>query len=229
MKISVVGVGGMGKSLALRLGQLGHEVNLASARGPVALSGLSAELGATPIEVEEAAAAELVLLAIPTKSMPALPRKLFAHASRDLVVVDLANYHPELRDGRIEAIEDGLLESEWVVRQLGRPVIKAFNTIFARSLLEKGASKGTPARVALPVAGDSVAGKALVLRLVEALGFDAIDAGRLADSWRLSTGTPAYCKDLTAPELERALAAAERTQVAEYRRAEEARIRRSLG
>jgi predicted dinucleotide-binding enzyme len=229
MKIGIIGTGSMGTTLARHLARLGHEVSIANSRGPESLSALATEIGATPLSVAEAAkAGEVVILAIPTKAVAALPRAPFAKLSSRVVVIDIGNYHPELRDGHIEAIDQGLLDSQWVAQQLGHPVIKAFNTIFARSLLEKGAPKGTPGRIALPVAGDPSVARATVLRLVDDLGFDPVDAGDLDDSWRQGTGTPAYCRDLDAPALRRALAEAERSRVAEYRAEQEARIRRSL-
>jgi predicted dinucleotide-binding enzyme len=115
-----------------------------------------------------------------------------------------------------------------VEKQIGHRVVKAFNNIFARSLDEKGVPKGTPGRIALPVAGGSQDARATVLRLVDDLGFDPIDAGDLTEAWRQATGTPAYCKDLDAAAMRRALARAERSRVAEYRADEEARIRRSI-
>jgi predicted dinucleotide-binding enzyme len=72
-------------------------------------------------------------------------------------------------------------------------VIKAFNNILATSLLEKGVPTGRAGRIALPVAGDPGDAKATVLRLVDDLGFDPVDAGELDDSWRQQPGTPAYC------------------------------------
>jgi predicted dinucleotide-binding enzyme len=84
-----------------------------------------------------------------------------------VVVIDVGNYHPELRDGRIDAIDRGMLDSQWVAQQIGRPVIKAFNNIFAKSLLEKGVPRGTRGRIALSVAGDSSDAKSAVLRLVD--------------------------------------------------------------
>jgi predicted dinucleotide-binding enzyme len=146
----------------------------------------------------------------------------------NVVVIDIGNYHPELRDGQIDAIDQGLLDSQWVAQQIGHPVIKAFNNIFAKSLLENGAPKGTPGRIALPVAGDSLEARATVLRLVDELGFDPVDDGDLNDSFRQGTGTPAYCKDLDAAALRRALAEADRGRVAQYRSQEEARITRAL-
>src|SRR5256885_7960597 len=118
--------------------------------------------------------------------------------------------------------------SQWVAQQIGRPVIKAFNNILAENLLEKGAPRGTKGRIALPVAGDLSDAKALVLRLVDDLGFDLVDAGDLDNSWRQQTGTPAYCQDLEAAALRRALAEADRPRIAEYRAEQEARLRKLM-
>ena len=229
MKIGIIGAGSMGVTLGRHLVKLGHDVAIANSRGPESLALLAAEMGATPASVVDAAkAGQIVILAIPTKAVADLPRDLFANVPDSVVVVDIGNYHPELRDGRIDAIERGLLDSQWVAQQIGRPVVKAFNNIFAKSLLERGVPKGTAGRLALSVAGDSPGARAAVLRLVDDLGFDPVDAGELDNSWRQQTGTPAYCKDLDATALRRALAEADRTRIAEYRAEEEARIRRHI-
>jgi predicted dinucleotide-binding enzyme len=226
MKIAIIGAGSMGTILARHLARLGHPVSISNARGSASLTALAAEIGATPASVADAVnGAEIVFLAIPTKAVPELPRGLFANASDSVVVIDLGNYHPELRDGRIDAIDQGMPDSRWVAQQIGRPVIKAFNNLYAASLLEKGAPRGTKGRIALPVAGDSPDAKATVLRLVDDLGFDAVDGGTLDDSWRQQTGTPAYCRDLDAAALRRALAEADPSRVSEYRAEQEARIR----
>jgi len=229
MQIGIIGAGSIGGTLARHLVRLGHQVSIANSRGPESLTALAAGIGATPVTVADAArAGEIVILAIPTKAVVDLPRELFANVPASVVVIDCGNYHPELRDGRIEAIDRGLPDSQWVAQQIGRPVVKAFNSIFARSLLEKGVPRGTPGRIALPVAGDPPEARETVLRLVDELGFDPVDGGALADSWRQQTGTPAYCRDLGAAALRHALAGAERNRVAEYRADEEARIRKSL-
>jgi predicted dinucleotide-binding enzyme len=98
-------------------------------------------------------------------------------------------------------------------------VIKVFNNIYFKSLLEKGTPKGTPGRIALPVAGDPPNARARVLRLVDELGFDPVDAGSLDESWRQQPGTPCYAKDLEAPQLKEALAAVHRSGIPEYRKA----------
>jgi predicted dinucleotide-binding enzyme len=218
----------MGGVLARHLAKLGHHVSIANSRGPESLAALAAEIGGTPVSIFDAAkAGEIVILAIPTKAAADLPRGLFANVPDSVVVIDTGNYHPELRDGHIDAIDLGMLDSQWVAQQIGRPVIKAFNNILAKSLLEKGVPSGTKERIALPVAGDSPEAKAAVLRLVDDLGFDPVDSGVLDDSWRQQTGTPAYCRDLEAAALRRALADADRTRIAEYRAEREASLSRS--
>jgi len=228
-RIGIIGAGSMGGTLARHLAKLGHHVSIANSRGPESLIALAAEIGVTPVSVADAAkAGEIVILAIPTKAVTDLPQGLFANVPSSVVVIDIGNYHPELRDGHIEAIDRGMPDSQWVAQQIGHPVIKAFNNIFAKSLLEKGVPRGTGGRIALSVFGDSPDAKAAVLGLIDDIGFEPVDGGVLDDSWRQQPGTPAYCHDLEAVALRRALAEADRSRVAEYRAEEEARIRRSL-
>jgi len=229
MRIGVIGAGSMGGILARHLAKLGHHVSIANSSGPASLTALATEIGATPVSVGDAVqAGEIVILAIPTRAVLELPKAMFANVPGSVIVIDIGNYHPELRDGRIEAIDRGMLDSQWVAQQIGRPVIKAFNNIFAQSLLEKGAPRGTKGRIALPVAGDSPDARAAVLRLVDELGFDLVDGGDLDNSWRQQPGTPAYCRDLEAAALRHALAEADRSRITEYRTEQEVRIRKSL-
>ena len=229
VRIGVIGAGGMGGILARHLAKLGHHVSIANSRGPESLTALAAEIGATPVSVVDAAnAGEVVIISIPTKAVTDLPRELFANVPGSVVVIDTCNYHPELRDGRIDAIDRGMPDSQWVAQQIGRPVIKAFNNIYAKSLLEKGVPRGTTGRIALSIMGDSLGAKATVLRLVDDLVFDPVDGGDLDASWRQQTGSPAYCQDLDAAALRRALSEADRSRIAEYRAEQEARIRRYI-
>jgi predicted dinucleotide-binding enzyme len=215
MDIGIIGSGNIGSTLARDLTKLGHRVSVANSRGPASLQSLAAETGATAATVEQAARArDVVIIAVPEKAVPQLPRDILAASSA--VVVDTGNYYPS-RDGRIAEIEDGLAESEWVARVLGVPVVKAFNNIVAPSLATRGVPAGTPGRVCLSVAGDDPRAKEAVLGLLDALGFDGIDAGSLADSWRQQPGSPAYCRDLDADELSTALAQADAGEIARYR------------
>lgn len=225
MRIGIIGAGNMGRAIARHCVRLGHNVSIANSRGPESLTALAAEIGAASVSVVDAAnAGEIVIIATPTKAILDLPRTLFANVPGSVVVIDIGNYHPQLRDGRIDTIERGMLDSQWVAQRIGRPVIKAFNNILAKSLLEKGVPRGTAGRIALSVVGDSLDAKAAVLRLVDDLGFDPVDGGDLDNSWRQQPGTPAYCRDLGADALRRALAEADPSRIAEYRAEEEARI-----
>jgi predicted dinucleotide-binding enzyme len=219
MNIGIIGAGMIGETLARRLVQLGHQVAIANSRGPETLRSLASEIGATAATVLEAArSGEIVVITIPERSVPDLPRDLFAGIAAEVVVIDTGNYYPS-RDGRIPAIEQGQPESAWVAEQIGRPVIKAFNNIFFKSLLENGRPKGTPDRIALPVAGDPLEARAKVMRLVDELGFDPVDAGGIEESWRQQPGTPCYTRDSNAAQLEVALKSAVRSRVPEYRQA----------
>jgi predicted dinucleotide-binding enzyme len=215
MDIGIIGSGNIGSTLARRLTALGHQVLIANSRGPASLAAVAAETGATAATVEQSARAQdVVIIAVPEAAAPKLPRDILAATSA--VVVDTGNYYPS-RDGRIAEIEGGLTDSEWVARVLGVPVVKAFNNIVADSLATRGVPAGTPGRICLSVAGDDPRAKELVLSLINALGFDGIDAGTLADSWRQQPGTPAYCRDLDADALKAALAQADAGQIAGYR------------
>jgi 8-hydroxy-5-deazaflavin:NADPH oxidoreductase len=217
MKIGIIGAGHIGGTLARRLTALGHDVSIANSRGPETLAALARETRARPVTVEEAArAGDVVIVTIPEKSVPRLPAGLFAGVPDDVVVVDTGNYYPQ-RDGRIDPIEKGTTESRWVSQQLGRPVVKAFNSIYARSLLERGKPRGTPGRIGLPVAGDNRRAKDVVIGLVEELGFDGMDAGSLDESWRQQPGTPVYCTDLDAEGVRRALGEAKKDRSGGFR------------
>ncbi len=225
MKIGIIGAGHIGSVLARHLVELDHEVSIANSRGPESLRLIAAQTGATAVRAEDAPkGADVVIVTIPEKAVVDLSRTLFDGVPEDVVVIDTGNYYPEYRDGHIAAIDGGLLDSQWVERTLGRPVVKAFNNIFFQSLDEKGMRAGTPGRVALSVAGDRPHDKQVALELIEQLGFDAIDAGELSDSWRQQPGTPAYCHDLDAAGLRRALAEADPSRIAEYRAAADRQV-----
>jgi predicted dinucleotide-binding enzyme len=217
MNIGIIGAGQIGGTLARRLTVLGHKVFVANSRGPETLASLAAETGATPVSAAEAARnGELLVVTIPLKNVPNLPRGLFDGVPEDVVVVDTCNYYPRQRDGRIDAIDGGTLESRWVEQQLGRPVIKAFNNIYAKHLLELGRPAGAAGRIALPVAGDDDKTKSIVLHLVDELGFDGVDAGGLDESWRQQPGTPVYTKDFDTRGVKRALSEATRERKPEF-------------
>ena len=219
MHIGIIGAGLIGETLARRLTQLGHQIAIANSRGPQTLRDLASEIGATAATAAEAARyGEIVVITIPERAVPDLPRGLFAGVPADVIVIDTGNYYPT-RDGSIPAIEQGQPESAWVAGHIGRPVIKAFNNIYFSSLRDNGRPKGSPDRIALPVAGDPIEARTKVLKLVDELGFDPVDAGGIDESWRQQPGTPCYTQDHKAVDLKAALAAAVRSRVPEYRKA----------
>lgn len=206
MKIGIVGAGNIGQVLAEHFTQRGHDVSIANSRGPDSLREVERTTGAKAVEAREAVkGAELVVVTIPEAKVPGLPKDLFAGVPASVVVVDTGNYYPQQRDGRIEAIEKGMPESRWVEQQIGRPVVKAFNNIYAAHLRKNGKPKGTAGRIALPVAGDDHRAKSVVMKLIDEIGFDAVDSGAIDDSWRQQPATPVYTADLDADALRAAL------------------------
>ncbi|MCX5385806.1 NADPH-dependent F420 reductase [Streptomyces sp. NBC_00083] len=219
MKIGIIGAGNIGGNLTRRLTALGHQVSVANSRGPHTLSALAEETGATPVTVAEAAdGAQVVVVTIPLKHVPDLPKGLFDKAADGVAVIDTGNYYPKERDGRIDAIEDGdgLTESRWTEQHIGHPVIKVFNGTYAQDLLERPRPQGDPERIAVPVAGDDEAAKRLVRELVDELGFDTVDAGGIDDSWRQQPATPVYGLRGGVEEVTAALAAAPRERPAAH-------------
>jgi len=218
VKIAIIGTGNIGGTLTRRFTQMGHEVSIANSRGPETLEDLAAETGAIPCNVREVVRdAQVVVVTIPEKNIPNLPENLFVKVPEDAVVIDTGNYYPKQRDGNIAEIEAGMPESRWVESRLGHSVIKVFNNIYARHLLERGLPAGEPGRIALPVSGDNPSAKKTVMQLVDQLGFDAVDVGGLDESWRQQPGTPCYGADLNAGGLREALRTASPNRKPEWR------------
>ena len=219
MKIGIIGAGNIGGALTRRLTALGYTVLVANSRGPESLANLAAETGAIPVPIAEIGRhVKMVIVSIPLKNIPNLPSGVLDGLPAGVVVVDTSNYAPKQRDGKIEEIENGMTESRWTEVHLGHPVVKAFNTIGPQHLLTLGKPAGAPGRTALPVAGDDALAKAVVIELIEQLGFDAVDAGGLDDSWRLQLGTPVSGhSDLDVEGVRKALAEASPERPPEWR------------
>jgi predicted dinucleotide-binding enzyme len=190
--VAFIGSGSLGGAVARLAVEAGYDVVLSNSRGPETLGDVVAELGprasaATPSVA--AAAAELVVIAVPVAAFSDLPAGQLAGKT----VIDTSNYGPE-RDGRIPELDDqSLTSSELLQRSLaGADVIKAFNTIYYKHLPSLARRAGAPDRSSLPIAGDAEAAKAQVTEFVISVGYDVVDAGSLADSWRQATGTPVW-------------------------------------
>lgn len=222
MKIGIIGAGAIGSALARHFARIGHDVSVANSRGPKSLEAFAAELAVRAVTVESASRDnDVVVVSIPQKAVVDLSPDLFRGVPASVVVIDTNNYYPQLRDGHIAALEAGELDSVWVSSLLGRPVVKCFNNIVAASLRDGGLPRGAPGRIALSFAGDDASAKAVVSELVDAIGFDPVDAGPLSESWRQEPGTAAYCRDLSADALKAALAEAKASERAAVRTAAE--------
>lgn len=191
--IGIIGSGLVGKAVAHLSVAAGFNVVISHSRGPESLSGLIQELGplARAGTVEEAiAAADIVSLAIPLANFQALPAdKLIGK-----VVLDQTNYYPGLGDFRRTDLDNAeLTSSELVQRHLeGAKVIKGIHNLGWIHMQYNARPKGDAKRTTLPIAGDDAVAKEIVGRFIEAVGYDVVDAGSLADSWRIEPNTPIY-------------------------------------
>lgn len=216
MKIGLLGTGYIGKTLALKLPAAGHDLKIANSGGPDTIDAELLANGACAVTAAEAMTdIEVAIVSIPLKALPNI-RHLMDALPEGVVVIDTSNYFPG-RDGHIAEIDDGQVEGEWVSAQLGRPIVKAWNTIGWDSLANKGKPEGDPDRITVPVAGDRQEHRDIAIRLVNDTGFDGYDAGVLAESWRLQPGAPVYTTDLTHDEMGPALASTERHRLPKRR------------
>jgi hypothetical protein len=188
--IGLIGAGMIGGTVARLAVAAGYDVVVSNSRGPQTLTGLVDELGsharaATPAEAAEAS--DLAVAAVPLKayrSVPPLAGK---------VVIDTGNYYPS-RDGQFPELDNGSTTSSELLQQHlpGAKVVKCFNNIFFNHLQALARPSGSAERTALPIAGDDAQAKAAVAAFLDAIGYDAVDAGPLADGRRFQPGTPLY-------------------------------------
>ena len=190
--LGIIGSGNIGSAVARLAVAADMKVVIANSRGPESLQDLIAELGplAEAGTVEEAASAgDAVVLSIPLKAVKNLPEGLLAGK----LVLDTSNYYPS-RDGRIQELDDSTVTTSEMVRGLlgTDQYVKVFNNITAAHIPALARPEGAADRSALPIAGDDAAAKAEAAAIIRQLGFDAVDAGSLAESWRFEPDTPAY-------------------------------------
>ncbi|MGF9693735.1 NAD(P)-binding domain-containing protein [Rhizobium sp. 0TCS1.26] len=228
MKIGILGTGHIGKTLVHRLSAAGHEVKVANSRGPETIGQDVLSSGGRAVAASDAVRyVDALILSIPLNRIAGIA-PLLAGLPEDMVVIDTSNYYP-LRDEKITAIENGAVESLWVVEQIGRPIAKAWNAIGSDSFARLNTLPGSPNRIAIPVAADRERDRRVAMALVEDTGFDAVDAGPLEQSWRQQPGAPAYCTDLTKGEMPRALEAAEKERLPKRRDLAVAAIMERIG
>lgn len=191
--LGIIGSGLVGKAVAHLAVSAGYQVVLSNSRGPESLSELVQALGplARAGTVEEAiAAADIVSLAIPLATFETLPANKLAGK----VVLDQTNYYPGMGDFRRADLDNGDLTSSELVQQhlQGAKVVKGVHNLGWHHMQYSARPKGHVERTTLPIAGDDTAAKQAVTRFIQAVGYDVVDTGSLADSWRIEPNTPIY-------------------------------------
>lgn len=209
MRIGIIGAGLIGRAVAQLFIAAGHEVMLSNSRGPHTMSDVLKDIPRSLVGTIEDAAqfGEVVLVAIPLKHYRSVP----ANWLKGKTVMDANNYYPE-RDGHIVALDRFETTTSRLLSEHlpSSSVVKVFNAILARDLVRDSRPKAAPDRRAMPIAGDDPVAKSLVIKLLDEIGFDAVDAGSLDESWRFERAKPAYCIVLDKERLKAALAAAHR-------------------
>jgi 8-hydroxy-5-deazaflavin:NADPH oxidoreductase len=209
MKIGIIGTGAIGSILAEKLSAASHQVKVTNTREMAELRKIAASLGAVAATIQDVVKeVDVVIFSIPFKAYKDLPENLLQDVPQGVIIMDTSNYYP-FRDGELAGLA-GRTESEYISETLGRPVVKVFNNILEYTLQHKGKPAGEDGRIAISVAGDNEEHKKVAAELVDQVGFDTVDGGSLAESWRQEPGTPAYCTELNAAALKQALAAAKK-------------------
>lgn len=201
MKVSVIGIGAIGGTIAKKLVKAGYKVSVANSRGKASVQKFAEEIGAEPRDIELISKdAEVLILSIPFGAIPKLSKDIFLNLPPKSVIIDTSNYYPEVRK---EEFDESKPESVWVSKQIGRKVIKSFNSILAHSLQNLGKNKNEKNRIAIQVAGDDEEQKKIVMKLIEDCGFEPYDNGNLENSWTQQPSSAGYCCDYTYEELKK--------------------------
>lgn len=208
--IGIIGAGHIGSQVARAAITAGYDVVISNSRGPETLSDLVAELGpkARAATAHDAAeAGDFVVVTVPFKAIDQVPAAPLAGK----IVIDTNNYYFE-RDGRYPALDRGLDTVSGALQRhlVESRVAKGFNHIKAEDITTDVAPAGTDNRRALATASDFEEAAELVQRLYDELGFDTVNVGPLADSWRVERDQPAYVSRQNRQQLVENLARAQR-------------------
>jgi predicted dinucleotide-binding enzyme len=193
MEIGILGAGQVGLAVGRRLVGAGHHVKLSSARGPAALTSVAQGIGAEAVSITEAAAQELVLLALPWPVVPDVLDPLPDWQGR--ILVDATNPFVTFNPLQLADLKGRSASVIVAEHASGARMVKAFNSITMANF-EKGPQQGEARRV-LFVSGDDVASKQTVQDLITELGYAAIDLGSLDEGGRMQQpGGPLAGQDL---------------------------------
>jgi predicted dinucleotide-binding enzyme len=190
--VGFIGSGKIGGTVARLAVAAGYDVVLSNSRGPQTLAELVGELGPrarAASAIEAAEAGDIVVVSVPFHAYQQLPVAQLAGK----LVLDTNNYYPQ-RDGDFAELDEGKLTSaELEQRHLGTAkLVKVFNNIMSTHLGSLPRPAGAPDRTALTIAGDDPEAKQAATGFLDTIGYDTVDVGTLADSWRVEPGQPAY-------------------------------------
>lgn len=222
VQIGVIGAGLLGGTLARRLAGVGHAVQVANSRAPESLSDFTGSGITAGWFADVVSTSSILFLALPYSALRDVAADVGDTAGNDTIIVDTGNYYPG-RDGSIPELDGDSAgpDTLWLSGLLRRPIFKAFNNITYVQLADSGQPHGSPRRIGLPVAGQPGTAKQRLLDLVNELGFDPVDGGELADSWRQQPGSPIYATDLGAEAIRGFLSSVDPEAPAIYRRKRE--------
>jgi predicted dinucleotide-binding enzyme len=201
MKIGIIGSGNIGATAAKLFANAGHEVAISNSRGPESLTSVVNSIGANikAKSVEDAIKfGEVILLAIPwRKRQELLPASELFDSK---IVIDAMNPYSE--NFEIIDLDNSTSSSEEVLKKIpsSSRLVKAFNTIYYEHLGTRGdPNLSIEQRFAIFVAGDDTDAKATVSKLIEDIGFAAVDTGSLREGGRKQQpGSPIYNNPMTA-------------------------------
>jgi 8-hydroxy-5-deazaflavin:NADPH oxidoreductase len=206
MKIGIIGSGKIGATTAKLFLNAGHEIAVSNSRGPQSLQLFVESLGpsAKAMTVEDSIAfGDVILLALPWRKreeLRSLPSELF----KNKIVIDATNPYSE----NFEVIDlENRTSSEEIAKQVPSiHLVKAFNTLYYETLRDGGRPSGED-RLVLFIAGDDIHAKAEVSKLIEDIGFVAVDTGSLREGGRKQQpGSPLYNNPMTVETARKRLA-----------------------
>lgn len=208
MNIGIIGAGPIGTTISKHLFNTGHNVKIADVRSINKLEGK--DFKGTAVTFDEVIQnIDVLIISLPFNVIPNIKDKL-SQLDEETIIVDTTNYYP-FRDGNIQAVNEGKVESIWVSEQIEKPVIKAFNNLLAMSLQNITSTDGS--KIAMAISGDNQDHKDTVTKMINKIGIDVVDNGELNNSWRHQPGAPAYCTELDKSQLERALQIADKSAI----------------
>ena len=201
LRLGIIGAGKLGTTIARAAIDAGYDVAL-SGSGPADEIGLTVDVlapGARALTTAEVVRhSDMIVLAVPTHRFRELPDDLFAGK----IVVDAMNYWEP-----VDGTDDELVSADAGTSSIVQAhfpsarVVKSLNQLGYHELDELGRPKGSPDRVAVGAAGADRLAVRRVMRLIDRLGFDPVDAGPLENGVVLEPDGSPFAVTYTAEEL----------------------------